>query len=577
MDKITIYTSTVAPLRRHQVDTDQIIPAEFCKRLGRTGYADALFAEWRDEPGYVLARPEHSGAGILVAGAEFGIGSSREHAVWALRDHGFRVVVASSFGDIFRTNASNNGVLTARLPQALIERVWELVEGDPDIPMTVDLTARQLRIGPVEAAFEIPDHPRHRLLNALDSIAETLAHEDAIEAFERNRRIAPRPRVTAAATHRTARRTRHLRPIALMELLLMAREHGALDLATGTPSLPVPPPELMEAAREALHGANQQYDDPAGHAPLRRALAQRYGGDPDTTITVTAGATEGLNAVLQAVLSPGDEVVVLEPGYEAYPAAVGLAGGQIRTVRLHGPEWRWRPEELAAAFGPRTRAVIVNSPNNPTGRIWSADEWRQLARLCERWDCLLVNDAVYEEFASAPAVALPAGITERLVVLHSLSKAYAVSGWRIGWVQAPAELTRTVRLVHETLTTGTAVPLQAAAAVVVGARPGLTAPDRAALAANRNALRHRLQALGLTCAEPEGACYLLASLPGDATSTAPEVSRQLILQAGVAAAPGSVFFGTPEDGHGLLRFSFNKSESIVADALERLEKAGAVW
>ncbi|MEU8664324.1 pyridoxal phosphate-dependent aminotransferase [Actinoplanes philippinensis] len=388
----------------------------------------------------------------------------------------------------------------------------------------------------------------------------------------------PRPRVTFDAAYRPARRTRHLRPIALMELLLMAREHGAIDLATGTPSLPAPPAELREAAREVMRGTtHQQYDDPAGHAPLRQALARRYGGDPDTMITVTGGATEGLNVVLQAVLSPGDEVVVLEPGYESYPAATGLAGGVVRPVRLYGPQWRWRPEELAAAFGPRTRAVIVNSPNNPTGRVLSAGEWEQLARLCERWDCLLINDAVYEEFTSEVPASPPAGIAERLVVLHSLSKSYAISGWRLGWVQAPARLTRTIRLVHETLTTGIAVPLQAAAAAVVAARPGLTGPDRAALAGNRAALRDGLRALGLTCADPEGACYLLASLPADAAVPAAEVSRRLIRQAGVAAAPGSVFFSTPGDGHELLRFSFNKSESIVTDALERLDKAGAVW
>lgn len=183
----TVHEGTAVPLRRGDVDTDQIIPGEFCKRVGRTGYADALFAGWRGDPDYVLARPEYQGATVLVAGARFGIGSSREHAVWALLDHGFRAVLAPSFGDIFRGNAHGNGLLTVRLPADAVEELWHLIEQCPDTRCTVDLTRLQVAAGELRLSFDLEEHSRRRLLKGLDDIAATMEHGELIDAFERRR------------------------------------------------------------------------------------------------------------------------------------------------------------------------------------------------------------------------------------------------------------------------------------------------------------------------------------------------------------------------------------------------------
>lgn len=181
------HTGRAVPLRRRSVDTDQIIPAEFCKRLGRTGYADTLFFRWRDDPHYPLAKPEYAGASVLIAGPEFGIGSSREHAVWALRDSGFLVIIAPSFGDIFRANATKNLLITARVDEQTVARLWDLVEDLPKTTITVDLTTSQLQAGPLIRSFELDDYSRWQLINGIDEIDATLQHSQVIAEYEERR------------------------------------------------------------------------------------------------------------------------------------------------------------------------------------------------------------------------------------------------------------------------------------------------------------------------------------------------------------------------------------------------------
>jgi 3-isopropylmalate/(R)-2-methylmalate dehydratase small subunit len=187
MEKFTSHTGYAVPLRRSNVDTDQIIPAEYLKRVSRTGFADGLFAGWRADPGFVLNQPEYADATILVAGPDFGTGSSREHAVWALRDHGFRAVVSSRFGDIFRGNALKGGLLPACLPQQAVDTIWAAVESDPGLPVTVDLRAREVRAGQGIWSFPIDDFSRWRLLEGLDDIDLTLRHDAAIGRYEQRR------------------------------------------------------------------------------------------------------------------------------------------------------------------------------------------------------------------------------------------------------------------------------------------------------------------------------------------------------------------------------------------------------
>jgi 3-isopropylmalate/(R)-2-methylmalate dehydratase small subunit len=187
MERFTSHTGTALPLRRGNVDTDQIIPAVYLKRVSRTGFEDGLFAAWRKDPAFVLNKPEHAGASVLVAGADFGTGSSREHAVWALMDGGFRVVLSSRFADIFRGNAGKAGLVAAEVEQGVVEQLWDAVERDPALAVTVDLEAREVRAGALTAGFVVDDYTRWRLLRGLDDVGITLSREDDIAAHERTR------------------------------------------------------------------------------------------------------------------------------------------------------------------------------------------------------------------------------------------------------------------------------------------------------------------------------------------------------------------------------------------------------
>jgi 3-isopropylmalate/(R)-2-methylmalate dehydratase small subunit len=187
MDAFTVHTGTALPLRRSNVDTDQIIPAVYLKRVTRTGFEDGLFGAWRSDPDFVLNKPEHAGVTVLLAGPDFGTGSSREHAVWALQDYGFRAVISSRFADIFRGNSGKAGLLAAEVEQSVVDRLWQLTEQDPTTPVTVDLESREVRAADLTAPFVIDDYTRYRLLNGLDDISITLSHDDDISAYERSR------------------------------------------------------------------------------------------------------------------------------------------------------------------------------------------------------------------------------------------------------------------------------------------------------------------------------------------------------------------------------------------------------
>lgn len=184
MDKFVVHSGTAVPLRRSNVDTDQIIPAEYLKRITRHGFEDGLFSAWRKDPDFVLNRPEFEGASILIAGPDFGTGSSREHAVWALQDYGFAVVLSSRFADIFRGNSGKGGLLTAQLDQDVIEALWAAVESDPSLEVTVDLDRREVRAGDIVATFDVDDYVRWRLMEGLDDIGITLQYAEEIDAFE---------------------------------------------------------------------------------------------------------------------------------------------------------------------------------------------------------------------------------------------------------------------------------------------------------------------------------------------------------------------------------------------------------
>ena len=369
-------------------------------------------------------------------------------------------------------------------------------------------------------------------------------------------------------------RARGLRPMKLLELLMMARSHGALDLATGSPSLPVTSRSLIDAAVDALRGGHNQYADTAGIRGLRERAAKIHGADAETEITITAGSTEALNTALQTFVDPGDEVVVFDPSFESYATAVRLAGGTCRFVGLSGKGWTWHDEELESAFGPRTKAVIVNSPHNPTGRVFSAAELDRIAQLCEQWNCVVISDEVYADtyFDGIDAV-LPSShpaFAGRVLGIRSMSKSHAVSGWRIGWIYAAPPLTAPIRLVHETLTTGVCAPLQTALSTAPIPLAGMPEEDLAKLAANREKLLDVLTGLGFECTAPEGGSFMVCRIPDHVALSAEAFCRAMITDTGVATAPGSMFFADPACGDDLIRLSFNKSPEVVDQAVSRL-------
>jgi len=382
----------------------------------------------------------------------------------------------------------------------------------------------------------------------------------------------------------TARRTHGFRESVIRGMSRLAREHRAINLAQGFPNFPAPD-LLKEAAARAIRDDINQYAITWGAQSLREALARKYErwyglvADPEREITVTCGATEAMISTLLAVVDPGDEVIVFEPFYENYGPDTILADARPIYVPLE-PGQPLDLERLAAAFSPRTRAIIVNTPSNPSGRVLTRAELEAIAALCVRHDALAVTDEIYEHIrfdgAHIPIATLP-GMRERTVTISGASKTLSVTGWRIGWIVAPAELTDAIRKVHDFLTVGAPAPLQEAVATALDELPpsfyeGLVAMYRG----KRDLLYTALQDAGFRCVRPEGAYYILTEFTGlgpataggpplDDTAFAVWLSREV----GVTPVPGSSFY---RDGGGrsLVRFVFCKTEEILAEAARRL-------
>jgi aspartate/methionine/tyrosine aminotransferase len=367
----------------------------------------------------------------------------------------------------------------------------------------------------------------------------------------------------------------------IREMTRLAHLHGAVNLSQGFPDFPAPE-EVKEAARRAVTSDINQYAITWGTRSLRQAIAAKferlYGVpvDPEREVTVTCGSTEAMIATLLAVLDPGDEVVVFEPFYENYGPDAILSGAQPRFVRLRPPEWSFDPDELARAFSARTRAVIVNTPNNPTGKVFTRAELEAVAELCRRHDALAITDEIYEHILYDGAVHVPMatlpGMAERTVTINGMSKTYSVTGWRVGWAVAPPVLTAAIRKVHDFLTVGAAAPLQEAGAVA------LTLPDRyyrelaQAYTVRRARLLAILERVGLRPYRPAGAYYVMTETAGLGWDDDVAFARHLIETVGVAVVPGSSFYQDPADGRCQIRFAFCKKEETLAEAERRLAK-----
>jgi aminotransferase len=365
----------------------------------------------------------------------------------------------------------------------------------------------------------------------------------------------------------------------IREMNRLAVAAGAVSLAQGFPDFPCPP-ELKAAVAEAVNADHNQYAITFGSKPLRDAIAAKtvrfHPGwivDPDTEITVVNGATEGMIAAMLGLLDPGDEVVIFEPFYENYGPDAILTGAVPRYVTLHEPDWRIDPDELAAAVTPRTRAIVVNSPHNPTGKVFRRDELELIAALCREYDLIAFTDDIYQHLVydgeHIPLATLP-GMAERTVSIDSMSKTYSVTGWRVGWVITSPELTVGVRRVHDFLTVGAAAPLQQAAIA------GLTMADDyydallAGYRERRDVLVPALEAAGFRVDHPAGAYYAMTDIRDLTDEDDVTFARRLIADPGVAAVPGSSFFSHPDLGRTKLRFAFPKRLETLRAAAGRL-------
>jgi aminotransferase len=384
-------------------------------------------------------------------------------------------------------------------------------------------------------------------------------------------------------TTRVSQKSRRFTESVIREMTRLANAHDAINLSQGFPDFPAPDAIKQEAARAVLADVNQ-YAITWGSKRLRDALVakqERFTGlrfDPEREVVVCCGATECMIATLLAIVDPGDEVIVFEPFYENYGPDAILAGATPRFVRLREPDWSFDPAELAAAFNERTRAIVVNTPNNPTGKVFTRAELESIAALCRKWDVVCVTDEIYEHIVyegEHVSMASLDGMRERTVTISGLSKTWSVTGWRIGWCLGPAEIVGAIRKVHDFLTVGAPAPLQEAAAVA------LAMPDEyyAALAAGyrekREILVPALAAAGFGVFAPRGAYYVMTDLSPFGATDDVAFARWLVKDVGVAGVPGSSFYSDPASGRQRLRFHFARRRETLVAAIERLQSLHA--
>lgn len=376
-----------------------------------------------------------------------------------------------------------------------------------------------------------------------------------------------------------ASRTNVFTESVIREMTRLAIEHGAVNLAQGYPDFPAPE-ELKAAGVGAIEADHNQYTITWGARSLREALSHKlasYNGiaaDPDSEITVTCGATEAMMATMLALIEPGDEVIVFEPFYENYVPDAALAGAKLVFVPLRPPTYSFDPDELRRAFSPRTKAIVVNTPNNPSGRVLTRAELEQIAALCIEHNIVAITDEIYEYilFDGQRHVSLATlpGMAERTITISGLSKTFSVTGWRLGYVAAPAPLSAGIRKVHDFLTVCAPAPMQEAALRALALPQTFYEDLVTGYQVKRSQLRSALQAAGFACVEPQGAYYIMADIRPVTDLDDSSFALELVRDYGVAAVPGSSFHADKELGRAYLRFTFSKSEETLRHAGERL-------
>jgi aminotransferase len=387
--------------------------------------------------------------------------------------------------------------------------------------------------------------------------------------------------VTNRRTRFRSARTLNFTESVIREMTRLAAVHGAVNLAQGYPDFSAPA-DIKRAAQEAIGADINQYAITWGAKPFRDAIAAKYRKwygldyDPEREITVCCGSTEGMIASMLAVTNPGDEVIVFEPYYENYAPDTMLCDAKRVLVSLRPPDWTFDPDELRRAFSARTKAIIINTPNNPTGRVFTRAELEFIGGLCQEYDALAITDEIYEHILydgaeHIPMATLP-GMRERSVIVNSMSKTYSVTGWRVGWVLAAPDLSESIRKVHDFLTVGAAAPLQQAGVLALNSPDSYYEKLAIAYCARRDKMLGLLERAGFRCFKPYGAYYIMTDVTSFGFADDYAMVRHLIQNAGVAAVPGSSFFADPRDGAHLVRFCFCKKDETLEAAGERLSR-----
>jgi aminotransferase len=367
----------------------------------------------------------------------------------------------------------------------------------------------------------------------------------------------------------------------IREMTRLAMEHGAMNLAQGFPDFPSPS-EVKEAAVAAIRADVNQYAITWGARGFRRAVVERFERDtglsidPEREITVCCGATETMIATLLAVVDPGEEVVVFEPFYENYGPDAIICGAVPRFVSLRPPDWTFDLDELAGAFNDRTRAVILNTPNNPTGKVFTREELEAIARCAQQWDAYVVTDEIYQYMLYDGAehvsmVTLP-GMRERTITINGMSKTYSVTGWRVGYAIAPPEVTNAIRKMHDFLTVGAPAPLQEAGELALRLPDEYYEKLRVNYTRRRDRMLAALEKSGFRYFKPRGAYYIMTDISGFGFPDDVEFTRYLIQEVGVAVVPGSSFYSQPALGSQQVRFCFCKTDATLDEAERRLAK-----